>query len=299
MRETNMNMHNFTRGTAINRPQSPLTLDALRVMVPSAFATSAHESRSDRYAYIPTANVIEAMMREGFQPFTAKQSNSRIAGKTEFTKHLIRFRHMSAGDNVLAVGDSVPEVVLINSHDGTSAYKLIAGMFRLVCSNGLMVADSTTGSLSVHHTGNIVDRVIEGSFEIIGQSNKALAVSQEWGRLELSAGEREIFAEAAHTVRFAEADGTVDTPITVAQLLAPRRRDDAGNNLWETFNRVQENAVKGGLSARAARKPGERRGRIVTTREVKGIEQDVKLNRALWQLAERMAELKGGLAIAA
>jgi hypothetical protein len=162
-----------------------------------------------------------------------------------------------------------------------------------------MVADSTTGSLSVHHTGNIVDRVIEGSFEIIGQSNKALAVSQEWGRLELSAGEREIFAEAAHTVRFAEADGTVDTPITVAQLLAPRRRDDAGNSLWETFNRVQENAVKGGLSARAARKPGERRGRMVTTREVKGIEQDVKLNRALWQLAERMAELKGGLAIAA
>jgi hypothetical protein len=102
-----------------------------------------------------------------------------------------------------------------------------------------------------------------------------------------------VFAEAAHTVRFADSEGTVDTPITASMLLTPRRRDDAGNNLWETFNRVQENAVKGGLRARAERKLGQRFGRMVRTREVKGIDQDVKLNRALWQLAEKMAELKG------
>jgi hypothetical protein len=286
------NLHNFSRGAAINRVQEPLTMDALRVIVPSAFATSAHESRSNRYAYIPTANVIEAMMREGFQPFKATQSRSRIEGKTEFTKHMIRFRHSSI-DTALTVGDSIPEVVLINSHDGTSAYKLIAGMYRLVCSNGLMVAESTTGSLSVHHTGDIVNRVIEGSFEIVGQSQKALEVSRQWEALQLTAGEREAFAEAAHTVRFADAEGKIDTPITAAMLLNPRRHEDANNSLWGTFNRVQENAIKGGLRRRAERRPGERMGRMVTTREVKGIDQDVKLNRALWQLAERMAELKG------
>lgn len=287
-----MNMHNFTVGARANRQMEPLTMEALQVAVPSAFATSAHVSRSDRYAYIPTANVIQAMMREGFQPYKATQSGSRIEGKAEFTKHMIRFRHKSA-DSEVVVGDSLPEVVLINSHDGSSAYKLIAGMYRLVCSNGLMVAESTTGSLSVQHTGNIVDRVIEGSFEIVGQASKALETSRAWSGLELTAGEREVFAEAAHTVRFAESDGTVDTPIKPAMLLTPRRRDDAGNNLWETFNRVQENAVKGGLTARAERKPGQRFGRMVRTREVKGIDQDVKLNRALWQLAEKMAELKG------
>jgi hypothetical protein len=287
-----MNFHNFTTGASINTPQLPMSLGQLQSVVPSAFATSAHSSRSERYAHIPTSTVIDAMMREGFQPHSAIQSRSRTEGKTEFTKHMIRFRHASVSQNIV-VGDSIPEVVLINSHDGTSAYKLMAGIYRLVCSNGLVVAESTTGSLSVHHTGNIVDRVIEGSFEIVGQASKALEVAKDWQRLELSSGEREIFAEAAHTVRFADAEGEVDTPITVAQLLAPRRRDDAGNNLWETFNRVQENAIKGGLRARAERKPGQRMGRVVRTREVKGIDQDVKLNRALWQLAERMAELKG------
>lgn len=293
-----MNFHNFTHGAAINNPQIPMSIAQLQDAVPSAFALAAHSSRSERYAYIPTANVITAMMREGFMPFKATQSRSRIEGKTEFTKHMIRFRHVNAGMNI-AVGDSLPEVVLINSHDGTSAYKLIAGIFRLVCSNGLVVAESTTGSLSVHHTGDIVNRVIEGSFEIVGQAAKALEVSERWKDLRLTDGEQTVYAEAARTLRFADSDGEIETPITAAQLLRPRRSEDAGNNLWETFNRVQENAIKGGLRGRAARKPGQRFGRAVRTREVKGIDQDVKLNRALWQLAERMEELKTGRTMAA
>jgi len=76
------------------------------------------------------------------------------------------------------------------------------------------------------------------------------------------------------------------------QLLAPRRSEDNGNDLWRTFNRIQENALRGGMKARNATDEMGRRGRRVSTREVKGIDQDVKLNRALWQLAERMAELK-------
>jgi len=105
------------------------------------------------------------------------------------------------------------------------------------------------------------------------------------------------FAEAAHTVRFADSEGKVSTPITAAQLLQPRRTEDTGTDLWKTFNRVQENTIKGGLTARAQdtfdNRGRRQRGRMVSTRQVKGIDQDVKLNRALWQLAERMAELKG------
>lgn len=293
-----MNLHNFTHGAQANQAMVPLTMDALRRLAPSAFATEAHSSRSERFAYIPTSRIIEAMIAEGFQPFKATQSRSRIEGKSEFTKHMIRFRHTSNIDTALRVGDKVPEVVLVNAHDGTSAYKLVSGIFVLKCSNGLMVADSTIASLSIQHTGNIVNRVIEGSFEIVGQSAKALATAQTWERLQLTAGEQNVFAEAAHTIRFADAQGEVDTPITAAQLLTPRRYADAGNSLWDTFNRVQEAAIKGGLSARAPRKPGERRGRMVSTREVKGIDGDMKLNKALWTLGERMAELKG-VAVAA
>jgi len=267
------------------RQSTALTLDAVRAIAPSAFATTAHESRSDRYTYIPTSTVIEAMMREGFQPFKAAQGNSRIEGKREYTKHMIRFRHQSAIE--VKVGDSVPEVVLINSHDGTSAYKLIAGIFRLVCSNGLVVAESTTGSLNIAHKGDVVANVIEGSFQIVDESRKALGVTENWSRLQLTSGEQQAFAEAAHVVRFADSEGKVETPITAAQLLRPRRSEDTNSDLWRTFNRVQENVVRGGIHGydSTAR-------RRVSTREVKGIDQDVKLNRALWTLAERMAELK-------
>lgn len=303
--------HNFTIGAAINpgvilRKQTPLTVDQLRRMAPSAFATDKHESRSARYTYIPTSEVIAGLMAQGFQPFFAKQGRSRVEGKAEFTKHLIRFRHPDSFSAIQRVGDSVPEVILVNSHDGTSAYKLSAGLFRLVCSNGLMVSDSTVEMLSIQHKGDIVNQVIEGSFEIVQQSDKALARADMWNQLRLSDGEQDAFAEAAHTLRFAETDGEVKTPITAAQLLAPRRREDRdtdggvwsrpGHDLWRTLNTVQENVIKGGLHATAYTpdpQTGRPTRRRVTTREVKGIDQDVKLNRALWMLAERMAELKG------
>lgn len=303
-----MNGHNFTIGAAVNRGAlqniQPLTLDQLRNMAPSAFATSAHESRSARYAYIPTSDVIAGLMRQGFRPFSATQSRSRIQGKTEFTKHLIRFRHPDSMTAIQKVGDSVPEVVLVNSHDGTSAYKLSAGLYRLVCSNGLMVADGTVQSLSIFHTGDIVDRVIEGSFEIVKNSENALERADEWNQLQLTAGEQNAFADAARELRFADAEGVITSPITAAQLLKPRRNDDADlrtnrapkPDLWHTLNVVQENVIKGGLRGLQQTvdpETGRKGARRVTTREVKGIDQDVKLNRALWMLAERMAELKG------
>jgi hypothetical protein len=292
-----MNYHSFTNGSPANRTQQPLTIEQIGCYAPSALATHPHDSRSARYTYIPTLDIIQGMMRAGFQPFKASQSSSRIEGKSEFTKHMIRFRHQDT-TQALAVGDSIPEVVLINSHDGTSAYKLIAGIFRLVCSNGLVVAESTTGSVAVHHKGNILDNVIEGSYRIVEDSQKAIGAIGAWKNLQLSSGEQSAFAEAAHSLRFADTEGKITTPITAAQLLRPRRSDDAGADLWQTMNRVQENVIKGGLHG-VQRGENGRGWRNVTTRPVKGIDQDVKLNRAMWQLAERMAELKGGMAAAA
>jgi hypothetical protein len=273
------------------------TIDSLRSLVPSAFATQPHASRSARYAYIPTSEVIEGLMAQGFAPFKAVQSRSRIEGKTEFTKHMIRFRHADA--SAIQVGGNIPEVVLINSHDGTSAYKLLSGIFRVICTNGLVICERNMGELNIPHKGNVINQVIEGSFQIIDDARKALSTVDTWSNLRLTAGEQNAFAEAAHSLRFADADGKIDTPITASQLLTPRRmadRDADGawsrpaSDLYRTLNVVQENAIKGGLSAR---RPGERNARMVTTREVRGIDQDVRLNRALWQLAERMAELKG------
>ena len=183
----------------------------------------------------------------------------------------------------------------INSHDGTSAYKLIAGLYRLICSNGMMVSDGEIDAVNVTHKGNIVGEVIEGSHRLIADTQKALGTVQKWQQLQLTDGEQHVFASAAHTLRFADADGKVTSPIGVAipadRLLEARRYQDNGNDLWRTFNRIQENTIAGGLRGIQRDETG-RRVRRVSTRQVKGIDADVRLNRSLWTLAERMAALK-------
>jgi Domain of unknown function (DUF932) len=273
----------------INRNQTPLTMDEIARRAPSALATRPYDAMSAKYAHIPTLGVIEAMIAAGFQPFSAVQSRTRVPGKGEFTKHMLRFRHQDFAQ--LVVGDVIPEVVLINSHDGTSAYKLIAGLYRLVCSNGMMVSDGEIDAINITHKGNIVGEVIEGSRKLIADTQKSLGTVQGWTQLQLTDGEQHAFAESAHILRFADADGKVTTPITADQLLTSRRREDAGGDLWHTLNRVQENVIAGGLSA-VQRDANGRRVRRVSTRRINGIDQDVRLNRALWSLAEKMAELK-------
>jgi hypothetical protein len=280
----------------LNRAQQPLTLDMVRNYAPSAFAVQPHESRSERYTFIPTVDVIEGMQRAGFQPFQASQSGSRDQSRREYTKHMIRFRQMDRGP--LAVGDSFFEVVLVNAHDGSAAYKLLAGLFRLVCGNGMVIPDGTVDSIHIRHSSNVIGEVIEGSQRIIGSAARVNNVLTSWRALELSAGEQQAFANGARVLRFGDAEGNVDTPITAQRLLQARRYDDNGNDLWHTFNRVQENVIKGGLTARPASTPENRRPRRVTTRHVTGIDQDVKLNKALWTLAEKMAELKASAATA-
>jgi Domain of unknown function (DUF932) len=280
------------------RQQVPLTLDQIARRAPSALATRPFDGMSAKYTHIPTLGVIEAMIAAGFQPFSAVQSRTRVPGKGEFTKHMLRFRHTDMSQP-LVVGDVIPEVVLVNSHDGTSAYKLIAGLYRLICSNGMMVSDGEIAGINVTHKGDVVGDVIEGSRKLIADTQNSLGTVRRWTQLQLTDGEQRAFAESAHTLRFADAGGNATTPITADQLLTVRRREDVGNDLWHTFNRVQENVISGGLvavrrdaSGRRLRDANGRRLPQVSTRRINGIDQDVRLNRALWELAAKMAELK-------
>ncbi|MBS0449638.1 MAG: DUF945 domain-containing protein [Proteobacteria bacterium] len=272
----------FARATRVLRAEIPLGEDQMRQVAPSVFAGGKHTSRSDRYTYIPTIDVLRGLRREGFEPYMVAQGQSRIEGKTEYTKHLVRLRHVSE-QNTKAEAN---EIILINSHDGASCYQLLAGQFRFVCCNGLILGDASH-DIRIPHKGDVRGDVIEGAFrvlddfEVIGQSTEAMKA------IELAPDERQAFARAALTVRFGErTEGQPPAPITTDQLLEARRVEDEGASLWLTFNRIQANAVQGGQLGRGAR------GRRTRTRGIRSIDGDVSLNRALWQLAEEMRQLK-------
>ncbi len=262
------------------RSSSPLTDDQIRAVAPSIFAVDKHMSRSDRYTYIPTGEVLSALRKEGFEPFMVCQTRVRQDDRRDFTKHMVRMRHATQVNDAEA-----NEIVLLNSHDGTSSYQLISGLYRYVCSNGLVFGD-TFSDVRVHHKGQIVDRVIEGAYEVLDGFDLVRERRDGMRVITLDTAEQAIFARAALALKY-EPDPVKPAPITEAQVLEPRRGDDVRSDLWSTFNRVQESLVHGGLVGRSAT------GRRMRTRPVQGIDQNVKLNRALWVLAEEMRRIKG------
>lgn len=268
----------FAHRSPVLRSERPLSDDQIRAVAPSIFAEAKHESRSQRYTYIPTAAVLGKLRQEGFQPFMVTQTRVREHDRRDFTKHMIRLRHARQIN-----GAEANEIILLNSHDGTSSYQMLAGMFRFVCKNGLVCGD-TVADVRVPHKGDVAGMVIEGAYKVLECFDQAQASRDAMRDVTLDAGEAQVFARAALALKYDDPDKA--PPVTETQLLSPRRGADTDDDLWSVFNRTQENLVQGGLLGRTAN------GRRQRTRPVQGIDQNVRLNRALWLLADGMRRLK-------
>ena len=264
------------------RTQTALSNDQLREIAPSIFAVEPWQAMSDRYTFIPTSTIVDRMRNEGFVPVKAVQSRTRIEGKGDFTKHQIRFRDIRNGElPVLThLGQLFTEIILTNSHDGASAYKIDAGLMRLVCMNGMTVAAGEHNAMKVRHSGS-ADGIIEASYEVVEQFPRVLESAEQFHQLQLTAPQQRVFAEAAISLRYDE-----NAPIVPEQVIRPRRREDVAPTLWNTFNTAQEHLTQGGITGRNPQTQQRRK-----IRPVSGIAENTKLNQALWTLTERMAEL--------
>ena len=285
------NIRRFGRGgIQIAAPRGEaLSYEQIAQFAPTVFSNERHASRSEKFQVIPTHELLAGLSKEGFVPVKVQVGGSRDEEKRAFTKHLIRFRR---NDDLVAapkVGDSHPEVVLLNAHDGTSSYQLHAGLLRLVCTNGLTVSDQDFGSVKVGHSGrNVLDKVIEGTYRVLDDAVAALGHAQELQAVSLNRDEQRIFGEAALRLRF---DDEALPEISGTQVVRARREADNFGNLWHTFNRAQENLIRGGLSYVHTNEETNRRT-YRDTRPVQSADGDLKLNRALWHLANEFAKLK-------
>lgn len=257
------------------RDNSGLSTEEIRRYAPSVFATTPWEKVSENYRFVPTVEVFNALVEKNFLPVYAGQSKTRIEGKGEFTRHVLRFRH----PDMPMIGDSAPELVLLNSHDRSSSYKLMFGVFRMVCANGIISCSSSVEDIVARHSGrkDLVQEVIEGSYRVIENAPTVAKQIGDWRNIDLSEQQRIAYATAALELR--------DTKIKpmAESLLAARREADAGHDVWSTFNRVQENLIRGGIGVFQNRQ-------FRHTRAIKSVNEDVKLNRALWRLTEELAK---------
>ena len=260
--------------------REPLDNEALYRYVPSIFASEAHDSRSERYVYVPTIDIVEGLRREGWFPFFAVQSVPRDGSRHGHAKHMLRLRR----DDGIGKQEAA-EVIIVNSHDGTSSYQMFAGMLRFVCTNSL-VAGERFEDVRVPHKGNIQHDIIEGVYTVAEDFPRLINASETMKEIQLGEDERRVLAEASLVARY----GEEESPVRPDQIIQPRRREDAGQSLWMTYNTIQENMIRGGLHGQ--RRNAEGRIRRSQTRPINGIDQNVTLNRALWTLAEGMQRLK-------
>lgn len=271
------------KGTSV-RSDRPLTDDQIMEVAPSVFALAPHEDRSDRYAFTSTIDMVNALRDQGFFPFFAAQSGTRDESKKAHVRHMLRLRRENAID-----ATSAKEIVMINDSAGGGCHQLTAGILEFVCMNGC-VAGQIAQTVKVRHTGSAMDNVIEGAYTVLTDFERIDQSMDTMKSIELTPYEQQAFARSALSLRF---DG--EPPVQAHQLLRPLRDSDRERSLWRTFQMVQEKLVRGGVHGVTTGSNGRRRN--TTTRAVNAIGDNVRLNQALWDLAEAMTAIKQGEAI--
>jgi len=249
-----------------------LTREQLIELVPSAFANAQSPRVSNKYTFISTSTVLDDMEKLGWEPFNASQRKSRKNEDAMFTKHLIRLRNNDVGK----IGDSIPEVVLTNSHDGRNAFTLHAGLFRMVCSNGLVIADTTFEQVKIKHQWYSFDeirKIMDGMLEVVP---KVITQVQELNSITLNDDQQVDFAARALLTRYPQGNENLN----VEDLLSPVRQGDRGNQLWKIFNVVQEKLIKGGLVF------NNKKEKMQKLRPIINIDRRIDVNKKLWELTE-------------
>jgi hypothetical protein len=216
-----------------------LTEADLRAAAPSIFSDKAHTSRSPRYELVSTIDVLEHLRKAGYVATSASQNGLRRGDVKErekrahFVRHLVRLRHRSDLDTeARKVGDVIPEIILLNSHDGTSAFRMEAGLFRLACSNGLIVKSSDFGSIRLNHSGNaLLEAVTNAAKDISERLPDVVRVTKEWDKIPLSISQRVRFAKAALDLRYPGG-----APIDSSAALTAQRNADEAPTLWRIVN---------------------------------------------------------------
>jgi len=255
-----------------------LTKDAIREIAPSVFTEKADpSSTSKHYVHIPTEKVINDMSSLGWGVVDAKQVKARK--NQGYQKHMVVF----GNDNLVVEGkdgDTVmPRILMTNSHDGKNSFQFQAGLYRLVCSNGLVIADAEFANMKIRHMGYDLNELKTVINEIVEKLPLTVECMNKLKAKELSEQEQIEFAKEALATRLSEKELSNVTSDQILDLLEPTRGEDEGDDMWNVFNVIQEKIIHGMFDVYGVN------GKVRKARKIKNFRQDTKVNQELYQLA--------------
>lgn len=252
-----------------------------KTVLPTAALTQVKAPwTSDRYGFVSTSRVVEILATQGWTPIKSVQARSNKAERVPFAKHSI-----DLVNHALNIGDSVPMIRLINSHDSASAFWFLGGIFRLACENGLLAGDTFLETFKVHHAGKDLDqRVYQVVAQVAAAMPRMIDAVNAMRDIELNSPALlyEFMSEVIETLE--QATGRRYEDIKQYEI---KRPEDAGDTLWVVFNRIQENILDGNARQLSTGRADGNHRRIVKARAIRAIDRNTKVNQALFDTALR------------
>ena len=255
-----------------------MSKEVINNAAPSVFTTIPSDEVSDKYTHIPTEKVIDDMQLLGWGVVEAKEVKARTKHTKGFQKHLLVFRN----DDIVingADGDTVyPQILLTNSHDGKNAFTFTAGLFRLICENGLVIADEKFEDVKMRHMGYTFEDLQIMIKEMVEKLPLTVESMNKMKETDLEGEQVLELAKSLLDIRV-KGTGNTFTDVAITNVLESQRKEDVGSGLWEVFNRVQENIINGNFYYNT--KSGKQR----QARIIKNFKQDLDLNRNMFAKA--------------
>ena len=258
-----------------------LSKKELSEMAPSIFTMTPSSEVSEKYTHIPTEQVIDDMELLGWKPVDAKEVKARKKETIGYQKHLIVFRN----DDVVINGEDgdtvFPQILITNSHDGKNAFQFTAGLFRMICENGLVIATDEFEDLKMRHMGYTFEDL---QLLIRGMVEKLPLTVEAMNKMKNVELEEEQMFNLAKSFLNIRVEGTKNTfnKQAIEDVLESQRKKDEGNMLWEVFNRVQENIIEGNFEYKTPS------GKLRQARVIKNFKQDQIVNKKMFNEALKL-----------
>ena len=263
-----------------------LTKEQIKESTPLVFADApTNPDVSNKYLFVNTETIIDDLEKLGWLPVQAAQRKARGSKGTIFSKHMVAFQNPNIKITSQDGDDAYPRILLTNSHDGMQAFKFSVGIFRLVCSNGLVVADEQFSDFKIKHKGytfeelrNVVRQAVEdlpNKVQIMNDMKSRILSQEEKNKLALDA----MLIRAGVKPNSTEATKFKYDDETIVDILDPKRDADKGDDLWRVFNVIQEKITQGDFHAALTG------AKVRKVRKIKSFEKDMKVNKELFKLA--------------
>jgi hypothetical protein len=262
-----------------------LSKDQIRELAPLVFAEApTNPDVSNKYLFVNTETIIDDLDKLGWKPVTVAQRKSR-GTNTIFSKHMVSFQNPEIKITSKNGDDAFPRIILTNSHDGMQAFKFSVGIYRLVCSNGLVVADEEFSDFKIKHKGytfaelrNVVTQAVEdlpNRVEVMNKMQDKILTQDEKNKLALDA----MLVRAGIEPGSDKAKKFNYDEETIIDILDPKRKEDEGDDLWKVFNVIQEKITQGDFHAALTG------AKVRKVRKIASFEKDIKVNKELFKLA--------------